>query len=241
MESLGYQSCLVVENTLIARDVYRLRVEGDTSPITAPGQFAQLKVDGFYLPRPISICDWDEKETMFIYKVVGQGTKALSKMLPGQKIEILTGLGNGFDVKKAGEINLLAGGGLGVAPLYGLAKRLGKGVVALGFQSESDVFLKEEFEKLGFETRIATVDGTMGHQGFVTGLMEDLSGAQVFACGPEPMLKAVHKLYPTGQYSFEARMACGVGACMGCTCHTKLGAKRVCADGPVFGGEEIQW
>ena len=220
----------IAENALIASGVYRLRLEGDTSAITAPGQFLDLRLPGFFLRRPISICDWDEK---------------LSRCTPGQALDALSGLGNGFDVAACGETTLLAGGGIGAAPLFGLAKHLlaaGKTPVAvLGFNTSADVFYENEFKALGVQTVIATADGSRGTRGFVTDALPEQFDT-VCACGPTPMLRALcAKTDKPGQISLEARMGCGFGACMGCTIDTVNGPKRVCREGPVFRRDEIKW
>ena len=235
----------IAENAPIASDVYRLKLEGDTSAITAPGQFLDLRLPGFFLRRPISICDWDERSVTLLYKVVGGGTDWLSRCTPGQTLDALSGLGNGFDVAACGETTLLSGGGIGAAPLFGLAKRLlaaGKTPVAvLGFNTAEDVFYENEFKALGVQTVIATADGSCGTRGFVTDALPE-DGTYVYACGPMPMLQALCSATPLdGQLSLEARMGCGFGACMGCTCKTTHGSKRVCKDGPVFTKEEILW
>ena len=233
----------IEENTRIARDVFRMVLAGDVSEITAPGQFVNLKLDGFYLRRPISVCDLAKDRLTLIYKVVGRGTKAMSLLPPGEQLMILTGLGNGYDLQKAGGRPLLLGGGVGVPPLYLLAKRLraaGKSVtVVLGFNSADDVFYENEFRALGCDVRVTTADGSYGKKGFVTdALPEDYS--HFYACGPEPMLKAVWKTAATdGQMSFEERMGCGFGACMGCSCKTLAGYKRICKDGPVMMKSEV--
>lgn len=235
----------VTDNHLVARDVYKMQLTGDTSAITRPGQFVNLLLSGLYLRRPISVCDWDENTLTLIYKVVGEGTEQMAAMTAGTKIDILMGLGNGFDVTKAGETPVLIGGGVGVPPLYGLAKHLrqaGKNVtVAIGAASCDDVLLAKELSDLGCMVKIATVDGSAGEKGFVTGLLTgDYSYS--YACGPIPMLKAVYgALSCDGEYSFEERMGCGFGACMGCSCKTKYGNKRICKDGPVLTKEEILW
>lgn len=235
----------IAENAPIASDVYRLKLEGDTSAITAPGQFLDLRLPGFFLRRPISICDWDERSVTLLYKVVGGGTDWLSRCTLGQTLDALSGLGNGFDVAACGETTLLSGGGIGTAPLFGLAKRLlaaGKTPVAvLGFNTAEDVFYENEFKALGVQTVIATADGSCGTRGFVTDALPEQFDT-VCACGPMPMLKALcAKTDKPGQISLEARMGCGFGACMGCTIDTVNGPKRVCREGPVFGREEIKW
>lgn len=225
--------------------VWEFRLEGDTGPITAPGQFVNILLAGSFLRRPISVCSWDREGLTIVFKVVGKGTADLAAMREGAQLDLLCGLGNGFDVSRCGRRPLLLGGGLGAAPLYGLAKALlAEGIaptVALGFNSKSDIFYEENFRALGLDTAIATVDGSAGVKGFVT----DALPAQydVFcACGPLPMLKAVCAAVPSpGFVSLEARMGCGFGACMGCSCETKAGSKRICRDGPVFAKEELPW
>ena len=237
----------VLENTRLADGIYRLRLAGDTSAITAPGQFVNLKLSGFFLRRPISVCDWENGEVTLIYKVLGHGTEAMTGMAVGMALDVLTGLGNGFDLSRSGEHPLLVGGGVGIPPLYGLAKRLtaqGKRVTAvLGFNRKSEIFLAEEFRALGAEVVIATADGSVGLKGLVTDGMAAVSDyTYLYTCGPEPMLKAVYADCKTsGQFSFEERMGCGFGACMGCSCETKYGNKRICKDGPVLEKEEIVW
>ena len=237
----------IIENTKIAFNVYKMILEGDTSYITRPGQFINIEIDGFYLRRPISVCDWDEKTITIIYKVVGNGTEKLSTYKNGETLDILTGLGNGFEISKSGEKPLLIGGGVGTPPMYGLCKKLidknTKPIVILGFTSYQDVFYEEEFKKLGADVYISTTDGSYGTKGFVTDIIKDLEEyTYYYACGPEPMLKAVYNTTNSnGELSFEERMGCGFGACMGCTCKTKYGNKRICKDGPVLEKEEIIW
>ena len=237
----------ITENTPLTPDTYRLRLAGDTEAITAPGQFVNLKLSGFYLRRPISVCDWEPGAATLIYKVLGHGTAAMTRLPAGTELDVLTGLGNGYDTSLAGERPLLVGGGVGIPPLYGLAKRLtaqGKRVTAvLGFNRESEIFLAEEFRALGAEVIIATADGSAGLKGLVTDGMAAMSDyTYLYTCGPEPMLKAVYSACKTsGQFSFEERMGCGFGACMGCSCKTKYGNKRICKDGPVLEKEEIVW
>ena len=239
-----YEIC---ENILIAKDVYKMVLLGDTSELTKPGQFINIELSGFFLRRPISVCDYDDKTITIIYKVVGKGTEKMAKMTAGEKLDILTGLGNGFDTKKSGDAPILIGGGVGVPPMYNLCKKLkeeGKNPsVILGFNKKEEVFYKEEFEALGVKTYLATADGSLGTKGFVTDVLKDLEGyTYIYTCGPEPMLKALYEVSKTsGQYSFEERMGCGFGACMGCSCKTKYGNKRICKDGPVLEKEEIIW
>ena len=237
----------ITENTKLAEGIYRLRLAGDTSTITAPGQFVNLKLSGFFLRRPISVCDWTDGEVTLIYKVLGHGTDAMTRMAPGTELDVLTGLGNGYDVSRSGEHPLLVGGGVGIPPLYGLARRLraqGRQVTAvLGFNRASEIFLAEEFRALGAEIILATADGSAGLRGLVTDGMAAVSDSTyLYTCGPELMLKAVYGACTTsGQFSFEERMGCGFGACMGCSCKTKYGNKRICKDGPVLEKEEIIW
>lgn len=235
----------IVENIALTSNVFRMKLKGDVSQITAPGQFVNIQLDGLFLRRPISVCDVEEDSLTLIYKVVGEGTQKMSEMKSG-KLDVLTGLGNGYDMGKSGDAPLLIGGGVGVPPLYLLARKLveeGKTpTVILGFNTASEVFYKEEFEALGAKVYVTTVDGSMGIQGFVTGAMEDIPYTYIYTCGPEPMLRAVYNASNTsGQYSFEERMGCGFGACMGCSCKTKYGNKRICKDGPVLEKEEIIW
>jgi len=235
----------VLSNDALTADVYRMTLSGDTSAITAPGQFINILLDGLYLRRPISVYDADESTVTIIYKVVGEGTEKMSRMAKGERLDVLTGLGNGYDTSLSGERPLLIGGGVGVPPLYMLAKKLiseGKEVsVILGFNTESEIFCEEEFKALGAKVSVTTADGSCGIKGFVTAAME--SGYTYFyTCGPEPMLKAVYAASETsGQFSFEERMGCGFGACMGCSCKTVTGYKRICKEGPVLMKEEILW
>ncbi|MBR0523111.1 MAG: dihydroorotate dehydrogenase electron transfer subunit [Firmicutes bacterium] len=235
----------IKENLAIAPQVYRMILTGDCSQITAPGQFVNIRLDGLYLRRPISVCDLGGDDLTIIYKVVGKGTEQMSRMKGGGSLQVLTGLGNGYDLSCAGDAPLLIGGGVGVPPLYLLARKLreqGKTVsVVLGFNTKSEIFYEEEFRALGCGVTVTTVDGSYGTKGFVTdGLPENYS--YFYCCGPEPMLKAVYKKARTsGQFSFEERMGCGFGACMGCSCRTITGYKRICKDGPVMRKEEILW
>lgn len=218
---------------------------GNTEGIKGSGQFVNILIDGLYLRRPISVCDYDENSLTLVYKVVGKGSEKLSKMTGGEKLDILVGLGNGYDLSKAGDTPLLIGGGVGVPPLYNLAKKLiglGKKVnVILGFNTQSEVFYEKEFASLGTNVKITTVDGSYGIKGFVTNGIEQ-GYSYFYTCGPEPMLKAVYNATITsGEFSFEERMGCGFGACMGCSCKTLYGNKRICKDGPVLKKEEIIW
>ena len=238
----------ITENTCIAKNTWRMRLRGDTGDITKPGQFINIELDGFYLRRPISVCDCVGDVITIIYKVAGKGTEYMSALEAGKKLDILSGLGNGFDTRKCGDFPLLVGGGAGVAPLYLLAKELvkpgKKPMVIIGFGSADEVFLEAEFRKLGAETTVTTADGSMGIPGFVTDALAALSREPdcVFSCGPELMMKALaEKTTCPGQFSFEERMGCGFGACMGCSCKTKYGNKRICRDGPVLDREEIIW
>ena len=236
----------ILENKALTRDVFKMVLEGDTSAITASGQFVNIQLAGKFLRRPISVCDWDESTLTIVYKVVGHGTEAMAGMAPGEQLDILTGLGNGYDLSLAGDQPLLIGGGVGVPPMYGLAKRLiaeGKDVtVILGFNTKAEIFYEEEFKAIGAKTLVATADGSYGTKGFVTDVLKDLEYSYFFTCGPMPMFNAIEKTAVTsGQYSFEERMGCGFGACMGCSCKTKYGNKRICKDGPVLEREEIVW
>ena len=235
----------IIENTPLTENVYKMCLRGDVSDITAPGQFINIKLDGHFLRRPISVCDVEGDVVTIIYKVVGKGTEEMSKMKSGT-LDVLTGLGNGYDTEKSGDKPLLLGGGVGVPPLYLLAKKLikqGKKVsVILGFNTGSEVFYKKEFEELGADVTVTTVDGSLGVKGFVTDAAKDMDYSYFYTCGPEPMLKAIYNnLKTSGQLSFEERMGCGFGACMGCSCKTVTGYKRICKDGPVLMKEEILW
>ena len=236
----------VVDNKKIADITYEMVLEGDCADITKPGQFVNIKLDGFFLRRPISVCNSADNKLTIIYKVVGQGTEVMSGMKQGDKLDILTGLGNGYDIYKSGDRPLLIGGGAGVPPMYMLARELieqGKTpTVVLGFNKKSEVFYEDKFNSLGVKTIVTTADGSYGIKGFVTDAFKELDYTYFFTCGPEPMLKAVYDSTSTsGQLSFEARMGCGFGACMGCTCETLYGNKRICKDGPVLEKEEVKW
>ncbi len=236
----------VVKNEQLTETVFRMVLEGDTSALTAPGQFINLTVEDCYLRRPISVFDWNENTITIIYKVVGEGTEKMSKWAIGYECDVLTGLGNGFNMLKSGEKPLLIGGGVGIPPLYGLCKRLiadGKTpTVILGFNKADEIFCKEDFEKIGAKTIVTTVDGSVGVKGFVTDAMKELDYTYFYTCGPMPMFKAIEKTaVGSGEYSFEERMGCGFGGCMGCSCKTKYGNKRICKDGPVLSREEIIW
>ena len=236
----------IKSNTALTKTVYKMELKGDVSDITSSGQFVNIKLDGFYLRRPISVNDCENGILTIIYKVVGKGTEQMAKMQAGEKIDVLTGLGNGYDLSPSGDKPVLLGGGVGVPPLYMLCKKLiaeGKKVsVILGFNTKDEVFCEEDFKKLGAEVYVTTVDGSYGIKGFVTDAMKDVDYTYFYCCGPEPMLKAVYNASATsGQFSFEERMGCGFGACMGCSCKTITGYKRICKDGPVMLKEEILW
>ncbi len=236
----------IAENVPLTDSVMRMRLVGDVSDITCPGQFINIQLDGLYLRRPISVYDRDEDSVTIIYKVVGKGTEQMRRMQIGETLDVLTGLGNGYDLSLSGEHPLLLGGGVGVPPLYMLAKKLiaqGKTVsVILGFNTKNEVFGEAEFRELGADVTVTTVDGSYGVKGFVTDAMKDVDYTYFYTCGPEPMLKAIYNVASTeGQFSFEERMGCGFGACMGCSCKTVTGYKRICKDGPVLKKEEILW
>ncbi|MGI6167879.1 MAG: dihydroorotate dehydrogenase electron transfer subunit [Eubacteriales bacterium] len=239
----------VIENRQIAERTYLLRLSGDTSETGRPGTFVNIRLDGLYLRRPISVCDSSHDTLTLIYKVVGAGTEALSTTPAGAKLDLLTALGNGYDITVLSKDSrpLLVGGGVGCPPLYLLAKVLTEaGVpvsVILGFNRHSEVFFEEEFRTLGVDLTITTSDGSYGNPGFVTDAMDNIGYDYIFACGPEPMLRAVYEKSGDipGQFGFEERMACGFGVCMGCSCRTKYGPKRICRDGPVLSKEEIIW
>ena len=236
----------IIDNAPLTKTVYKMKLAGDVSDITAPGQFVNIKLDGLYLRRPISVCDCEDGVLTLIYKVVGKGTEQMSQMTAGKELNVLTGLGNGYDTALSGEHPLLLGGGVGVPPLYMLCKKLiaeGKKVsVVLGFNTKEEIFCEEDFKNLGAEVFVATADGSYGIKGFVTDAIKDINYTYFYTCGPEPMLKAVFKSTDTsGQFSFEERMGCGFGACMGCSCKTVTGYKRICKDGPVLEKEEILW
>ncbi len=240
------QLMTVISNEKIAKDIMKMVLKGDTSSLTKPGQFINIKLEGKYLRRPISVCDYDENTITIIYKIVGAGTEQMAEMKEGTVLDILNGLGNGFDTSLAGDNPVLIGGGVGVPPMYSVCKELAeKGIkskVILGFNSKDDVFYKNEFEALGADVYITTADGSMGTKGFVTDVLKDLEYSYFFTCGPMPMFRAIENVAKTsGQYSFEERMGCGFGACMGCSCKTKYGNKRICKDGPVLIREEIIW
>lgn len=237
---------IIIENKPLTDTVFKMVLQGDTSAITAPGQFVNIRLDGNFLRRPISVCDYDDNTLTIIYKVVGKGTAQMSAMEAGTALDILTGLGNGYDLTVSGERPVLLGGGVGVPPMYHLAKKLiaqGKSVtVILGFNTATEVFYELEFKALGCHVIVTTADGSYGTKGFATTPLSNLDYTYFYTCGPEPMLKAVWSATRTsGQMSFEARMGCGFGACMGCSCKTLTGYKRICKDGPVMKKEEILW
>ena len=236
----------VTENACIAEKIYKMILSGDISEIKAPGQFVNLKLDGFFLRRPISVCDAENNNLTLIYKIVGKGTDRMSKLKAGKKLDVLTGLGNGYDITLSGNNPLLVGGGVGIPPLYMLCKRLiekkAKPTIILGFGTAGEVFYENEFKELGVPVYVTTADGSYGQKGFVTDVMKNLNYSYFYACGPEPMFRAIDKIAQTGgQYSFEERMGCGFGACMGCSCKTLAGSKRICREGPVMKREEIIW
>ncbi len=236
----------ITENIPLTANVFQMRLAGDTSDITRSGQFVNILLEGFFLRRPISVCDREEGLLTIVYKAVGKGTEKMSGMKAGEKLDILTGLGNGYDLSVSGDAPLLLGGGVGVPPMYLLAKELaaeGKKVsVILGFNTKDEVFYEDEFRALGADVTVTTADGSYGVKGFVTDAMKDMQYTYFYTCGPEPMLKAVWNASVTeGQMSFEERMGCGFGACMGCSCKTLTGNKRICKEGPVMRKEEILW
>lgn len=242
------QDFTIIKNTKIAKDIYEINLSGDVGEIKRAGQFVNLKIDGQYLRRPISICDWDNEKLTLIYKTVGKGTEKMASYPLRKKINIMLPLGNGFNETVCGNAPLLIGGGVGVPPLYGLTKKIkafnpnAQITVILGFNTKEEVFYKEEFERLGARVYVTTVDGSYGEKGFVTDVMKNLKYSYFYTCGPMAMFKAVETFVNTsGQYSFEERMGCGFGACMGCSCKTKYGNKRICKDGPVLEREEIIW
>ena len=238
----------VTFNEKIAKDIYKMILKGDTSAIDTPGQFINIALDGFYLRRPISVCDYSDNDVTIIYKAVGRGTDYMATMRGGEKLDILTGLGNGFTTELSGDRPLLVGGGVGIPPMYRLSKDLKsqgkKPMVVLGFNSKEEAFYIDEFIDLGVDVFISTADGSIGIKGFVTDIIKEpyMEYTYFYACGPIPMLKALSDVTTTsGQLSFEERMGCGFGACMGCSCKTKYMDKRICKDGPVLEKEEIIW
>lgn len=238
----------IEQNERLTESVWRMRLAGDTRWITAPGQFVNIALEGRYLRRPISVCDWNDGEIVLIYKVVGDGTAQMSRMTEGMELDLLTGLGNGFSTRNDARRPLLVGGGVGVPPLYGLARQLlaaGKPVsVVLGFNTAAEIFYEEEFRQAGCDVTVATADGSRGVRGFVTTAIAQMGidFDYFYACGPLPMLRALcETVEQDGQLSFEERMGCGFGACMGCSCKTKYGNKRICKEGPVLEKGEIIW
>lgn len=236
----------VKENVKLTENIYRMVLCGDLSAIKNSGEFINIEIPQLFLRRPISVCDYDAESVTIIYKVVGRGTEIMAQAHKGDTFDVLTGLGNGYDISVSGDHALLLGGGVGVPPLYNLCKKLiaesKKVTVVLGFNTASEIFYAEEFKALDAEVRVTTVDGSYGIRGFVTDAIADVDYTHFYTCGPEPMLRAVYKATKTeGQFSFESRMGCGFGACMGCSCKTNFGNKRICKDGPVFAKEEILW
>ena len=239
----------IESNELIAKNTYEMVLTGDIGEITAPGQFVNIKLEGFFLRRPISVCHSEEGRMVLIYKAVGEGTELMTRLEPGTELNVLTGLGNGFDVSASGESPVLIGGGAGIPPMYSLCEDLIKCIkpenikVVLGFNTEDEIFYLSKFVDLGVDLRVATADGSVGTKGFVTDVLKDLEYTYFYTCGPMPMFRAIEKVAKTsGQYSFEERMGCGFGACMGCSMTMADGSyKRVCKEGPVFRREEILW
>lgn len=232
----------VTDNRPIARDVWEMTLRGDTSAISHPGQFVEIRLSGLFLRRPISVCSWDKESIRLIYKVIGKGTACLSDAREGDLLDVLTGLGHGFSIHEAkGKRIAIIGGGVGVPPLYGLIQKISKEDIScmLGFNAAEDVFYEKQFEELGAKVIVTTADGSYGTKGFVTDALRKIDYDYYFACGPMPMLKAVHALGREGQLSLEARMGCGFGVCMGCSMEMNSGMKRVCKDGPVFNSEEV--
>ena len=236
----------IKENIALTDSVYKMVLSGDTSGVTNCGQFVNIKLDGLFLRRPISVCDCEGGQLTLVYKVVGRGTEQMSRMNVGEILDVLVGLGNGYDTTVSGDAPLLIGGGVGVPPMYMLCKKLiaeGKNpTVILGFNRADEIFYEKEFEALGARVIVTTVDGSYGVRGFVTDAFANVEYSYFYTCGPEPMLKAVYRASNTsGQFSFEERMGCGFGACMGCSCKTVTGCKRICKEGPVLCKEEILW
>lgn len=234
----------IVSNQPLTSTVYQMVLSGDTSAITNCGQFVDLRLPEKYLRRPISVCDYNQDTLTLIYKVVGQGTDIMAKLPVGTQLDVLTGLGNGYDTAPSGQTPVLVGGGVGVPPLYNLCKKLlaegKKPHVVLGFNTSEEIFLADAFKSLGADVSVATADGSVGTKGFVTDVIKTLDYSYFYSCGPMPMFRAMEQVMRTsGQYSFEERMGCGFGACMGCTIQTKSGYRRVCKDGPVFAREEV--
>lgn len=238
----------IISNERVAQKTWRMILQGDTSRFTTPGQFANLAIEGKYLRRPISVCDYDNETLTLLYDVVGEGTAQMSEMKQGENLDILTGLGNGFDVNAKCDRPVLIGGGIGVAPLLNLAKALREAgkepTVVLGFNTSADVVLEKEFNEMGIKTIVTTADGSYGIKGFVTDALrgENMVYDYFYACGPLPMMRALCNELPIeGQLSLDERMACGFGICMCCSLETRNGAKRICKDGPVFLKNELIW
>ena len=236
---------ILTENTPLTDSVYRMRLQGDTSAVTAPGQFVNVQLEGLFLRRPVSVCDLEGDLLTLIYKNVGRGTAQMAGLKPGHTLDLLTGLGNGYDLSLSGNHPVLLGGGVGVPPLFWLARQLlARGVrvsAVLGFNTRNEIFLEKEFREIGVEVTVTTADGSCGVRGFVTDAIPE-GCTHFYACGPEPMLRAVYRAVDTyGQFSLEERMGCGFGACMGCSFRTRDGAKRICREGPVFRKEELPW
>ena len=234
----------IISNEPLTETVFKMVLSGDTSAVTNCGQFVDLRLPEKYLRRPISVCDYDQNTLTLIYKVVGQGTEIMAKLPAGTVLDVLTGLGNGYDTSLSGDHPVLVGGGVGVPPMFNLCKKLlsegKKPQVVLGFNTAEEIFLADAFKALGVDVHIATADGSVGTKGFVTDVIKTLDYTYFYSCGPMPMFKAMEQIMTTsGQYSFEERMGCGFGACMGCSIQTKSGYKRVCKDGPVFVREEV--
>lgn len=236
----------IKSNQQIAKNTYECVLSGDTDEIVAPGQFVNIKLDGFYLRRPISVCDKEDNKLTLIYKVVGSGTEKMAQTPVGSTWQILCGLGNGYNLSKSGDSPLLIGGGAGIPPMYFLCRNLiesgKKCTVILGFNSKDEIFYERKFKDLGASVTVTTSDGSYGVRGFVTDAMDNIFYTHFYTCGPEPMLRAVYsKSITGGSFSFEERMGCGFGACMGCSCKTITGYKRICKEGPVLQKEEILW
>ncbi len=238
----------VAENNPIAKDIQRMVLLGDTGACTAPGQFVDLSIEGMYLRRPLSMCEYDDKSITLVFRALGQGTAALRDYEPGREIDMLTGLGNGYSIPEAMRAPLIVGGGMGVAPMYAQARLLSElgyaPLMLLGFKSADDVFYLDRFRALNGTAYVTTADGSVGRAGMIVDLLPEMAGRfdYFYCCGPEPMMHAVSdRCNTSGQMSFERRMGCGFGACMGCTCKTKYGNKRICVDGPVLTKEEIIW
>lgn len=235
----------IKENIQLTGKMHLMRLESAALEEQRPGQFINIKLDGFYLRRPISVCDYDDGTVTIIYAAVGKGTEYMTTLKPGEKLSALAGLGNGYELSPSGPKPLLIGGGAGLPPLYLLAKKLRREmkevIVVAGFNTGDEIFFRDEFASLGCSVHITTVDGSSGTKGFATDALPE-SFSYVYACGPVPMLKSVYDRTETsGQFSFEERMGCGFGACMGCSIKTAAGYKRVCKDGPVFKKEDIIW